>query len=90
MSRHLSPTADNALASQLELAFEDNRLADRCPAVFVGMAGAIYASWVNYIEPPDVFEHNLAIIERVIVASAKKNAIPMSLMTKCRRSAKWT
>ena len=27
MSRHLSPTADNALASQLELAFEDNRLA---------------------------------------------------------------
>ena len=27
LSRHLSPTADNALASQLELAFEDNRLA---------------------------------------------------------------
>ncbi|MDF2799289.1 MAG: phoH [Devosia sp.] len=27
MSRHLAPTADNALASQLELAFEDNRLA---------------------------------------------------------------
>ena len=27
MSRHLSPTADNALASQLELAFDDNRLA---------------------------------------------------------------
>ena len=27
MSRHLSPTADNALSSQLELAFEDNRLA---------------------------------------------------------------
>ena len=27
MSRHLPPTADNALASQLELAFEDNRLA---------------------------------------------------------------
>ncbi|MBI4047907.1 MAG: PhoH family protein [Devosia nanyangense] len=26
LSRHLSPTADNALASQLELAFEDNRL----------------------------------------------------------------
>ena len=25
-------------------------------AVFVGMAGAIYASWVNYIEPPDVFD----------------------------------
>ena len=27
LSRHLSPTADNALSSQLELAFEDNRLA---------------------------------------------------------------
>src|SRR5690606_16931283 len=27
LSRHLPPTADNALASQLELAFEDNRLA---------------------------------------------------------------
>ena len=27
MSRHLPPTADNALASQLELAFDDNRLA---------------------------------------------------------------
>ncbi|RYE85126.1 MAG: phosphate starvation-inducible protein PhoH, partial [Hyphomicrobiales bacterium] len=27
MNRHLSPTADNALSSQLELAFEDNRLA---------------------------------------------------------------
>jgi branched-chain amino acid transport system permease protein len=25
-------------------------------AVFVGAAGAIYASWVNYIEPPDVFD----------------------------------
>ena len=24
--------------------------------VFVGVAGAIYASWVHYIEPPDVFE----------------------------------
>jgi phosphate starvation-inducible PhoH-like protein len=27
LSRHLSPTLDNALSSQLELAFEDNRLA---------------------------------------------------------------
>ena len=27
MSRHLSPNADNALSSQLELAFDDNRLA---------------------------------------------------------------
>ena len=25
-------------------------------AVFTGTAGAIYASWVNYIEPPDVFD----------------------------------
>jgi branched-chain amino acid transport system permease protein len=24
--------------------------------VFVGMAGAVYASWVHYIEPPDVFD----------------------------------
>ena len=24
--------------------------------VFVAMAGAIYAAWVNYIEPPDVFD----------------------------------
>ena len=25
-------------------------------AVFVGIAGALYASWVHYIEPPDVFD----------------------------------
>ena len=25
-------------------------------AVFTGIAGAVYASWVNYIEPPDVFD----------------------------------
>ena len=25
-------------------------------AVFTGVAGAVYASWVNYIEPPDVFD----------------------------------
>jgi branched-chain amino acid transport system permease protein len=25
-------------------------------AVFVGVAGAVYASWVHYIEPPDVFD----------------------------------
>jgi len=29
LSRHLSPTADNVLSSQLELAFEDNRLASQ-------------------------------------------------------------
>ena len=29
MNRHLSPTTDNALSSQLELAFDDNRLASQ-------------------------------------------------------------
>ena len=36
-------------------------------AVFVGIAGAIYASWVNYIEPPDVFDVLLAIKPLVMV-----------------------
>ena len=36
-------------------------------AVFVGMAGAIYASWVNYIEPPDVFDILLAVKPLVMV-----------------------
>ena len=36
-------------------------------AVFVGMAGAIYASWVNYIEPPDVFDIFLTIKPVVMV-----------------------
>lgn len=36
-------------------------------AVFVGMAGAIYASWVNYIEPPDVFDVLLAVKPLVMV-----------------------
>jgi len=36
-------------------------------AVFVGMAGAIYASWVNYIEPPDVFDVLLAVKPMVMV-----------------------
>ena len=36
-------------------------------AVYVGMAGAIYASWVNYIEPPDVFDVLLAIKPLVMV-----------------------
>jgi branched-chain amino acid transport system permease protein len=30
-------------------------------AVFVGIAGAIYANWTNYIEPPDVFDVLLAV-----------------------------
>ena len=36
-------------------------------AVFVGMAGAIYASWVNYIEPPDVFDVLLSVKPMVMV-----------------------
>jgi branched-chain amino acid transport system permease protein len=31
-------------------------LAFALSAVFVGVAGAIYAAWMNYIEPPDVFD----------------------------------
>ena len=31
------------------------------------MAGAIYASWVNYIEPPDVFDVLLAVKPMVMV-----------------------
>jgi branched-chain amino acid transport system permease protein len=36
-------------------------------AVFVGAAGAIYASWVNYIEPTDVFDVLLAVKPMVMV-----------------------
>jgi branched-chain amino acid transport system permease protein len=36
-------------------------------AVYVGMAGAIYASWVKYIEPPDVFDVLLAVKPMVMV-----------------------
>ncbi len=36
-------------------------------AVYVGIAGAIYASWVNYIEPPDVFDVLLAVKPLVMV-----------------------
>jgi branched-chain amino acid transport system permease protein len=36
-------------------------------AVFVGVAGAIYASWVHYIEPPDVFDVLLAVKPLVMV-----------------------
>jgi branched-chain amino acid transport system permease protein len=36
-------------------------------AVFVGIAGAIYASWVHYIEPPDVFDVLLAVKPMVMV-----------------------
>lgn len=36
-------------------------------AVFSGIAGAIYASWVHYIEPPDVFDVLLAVKPLVMV-----------------------
>jgi branched-chain amino acid transport system permease protein len=36
-------------------------------AVFVGIAGAIYASWVHYIEPPDVFDILIAVKPLVMV-----------------------
>lgn len=36
-------------------------------AVYVGVAGAIYASWVRYIEPPDVFDVLLSIKPVVMV-----------------------
>jgi len=36
-------------------------------AVFVGIAGAVYASWVHYIEPPDVFDILLAVKPLVMV-----------------------
>jgi branched-chain amino acid transport system permease protein len=36
-------------------------------AVFVGAAGAIYASWLNYIEPTDVFDVLLAVKPMVMV-----------------------
>jgi branched-chain amino acid transport system permease protein len=36
-------------------------------AVYVGVAGAIYASWVNYIEPPDVFDVLIAVKPLVMV-----------------------
>jgi branched-chain amino acid transport system permease protein len=36
-------------------------------AVFVGIAGAIYASWVHYIDPTDVFDVLLAIKPLVMV-----------------------
>lgn len=36
-------------------------------AVFVGLTGAIYASWVNYIDPPDVFDVLISIKPMVMV-----------------------
>lgn len=41
-------------------------------AVFVGMAGAVYASWVHYIEPPDVFDvlYSIKPVVMVLLGSA--------------------
>ena len=36
-------------------------------ALYVGIAGAVYASWVKYIEPPDVFDVLLAVKPMVMV-----------------------
>lgn len=36
-------------------------------AIYVGVAGAVYASWVNYIEPPDVFDVLLSVKPLVMV-----------------------
>lgn len=36
-------------------------------AVFVGAAGAFYASWVNYIDPTDVFDLFLSVLPIVMV-----------------------
>jgi branched-chain amino acid transport system permease protein len=36
-------------------------------ALYVGVAGAVYASWVKYIEPPDVFDVLLSIKPIVMV-----------------------
>jgi branched-chain amino acid transport system permease protein len=40
--------------------------------VFVGAAGAIYASWVHYIEPPDVFDvlYSVKAIVMVLLGGA--------------------
>jgi branched-chain amino acid transport system permease protein len=40
--------------------------------VFVGAAGAIYASWVHYIEPPDVFDvlYSIKAIVMVLLGGA--------------------
>ena len=45
-------------------------------AVFVGVAGAIYASWVNYIDPPDVFDVLLAVKPMVMVLLGGLGTIP--------------
>lgn len=41
-------------------------------SVFVGVAGAVYASWVHYIEPPDVFDvlYSVKAIVMVLLGGA--------------------
>ena len=48
------------------------RSPSRCRRVFVGMAGAVYASWVRYIEPPDVFDvlYSVKAIVMVLLGGA--------------------
>ena len=47
-------------------------LAFMLSGVFVGVAGAIYASWVHYIEPPDVFDvlYSVKAIVMVLLGGA--------------------
>ena len=47
-------------------------------AVSVGIAGAIYASWVHYIEPGDVFDILLAVKPLVISTVAPATSAPGS------------
>ncbi len=44
-------------------------------AIFVGWAGAFYASWVNYIEPGDVFDILLSIKPIVMVLLGKTGTV---------------
>jgi branched-chain amino acid transport system permease protein len=45
-------------------------------AVFVGWAGAFYASWVNYIEPGDVFDVLYSVKPIVMVLLGRAGTIP--------------
>jgi len=48
-------------------AYAYKALAFTLSAVFVGVAGAIYASWTNYIDPTDVFDLLLSVKPLVMV-----------------------
>jgi branched-chain amino acid transport system permease protein len=43
------------------------RVAFALSAVFVGMAGGVYASWIKYLEPPDAFDLFISIKPIAIV-----------------------